>query len=94
MPRAKGRGRKGRDGPPADGNGGDAAQTEAVEDLVADPDWADISEIPKDASRYSYFETPRAFFDAMVADSASWAHGVDRNCASCVATALGKVVVP
>ena len=30
----------------------------------------------------------------MLKDSAAWAHGVDRNFASCVATAIGKVVVP
>ena len=62
--------------------------------LVADPNWVDIAEIPRDAEHYHLFHPPRAFYDEMLADRGSWAMNADLTTAKCVTSALWRISFP
>ena len=62
--------------------------------MVPDPTWVDLQLIPGNASRYRRFNTPRDFYDSMVADATAWALGADGTVVRCVTSALARTVVP
>ena len=74
------------------GTGG--TQDGDAELLVADPNWVDIAEIPRDVEHYHLFDPPRAFYDEMLADRGSWAMEADLTTAKCVTSALWRISFP
>ena len=62
--------------------------------LVADPNWVDIAEIPRNVERYHLFNPARAFYDEMLADRGSWAMDADITTARCVTSALWRISCP
>ena len=62
--------------------------------MVPDPTWVDLQLIPRDANRYHRFNTPREYYDSMVADAPAWALGADGTVVRCVTSALARTVVP
>ena len=64
------------------------------EALVADPNWVDIAEIPRNVEHYHLFHPPRAFYDEMLADRGSWAKDADLRTAKCVASAHWRISFP
>ena len=78
----------------------DAATSDALDssaaveaDILPDPEWVDIEEIPS-VERYLLFTPPRAYQDDMLADKARWAHGVGHDVACAVSTVAARVVMP
>ena len=64
------------------------------EEMQVDAGWCDIAALPVDPCKYNLFHPPKAFYDGMLADSASWSHDADKNVARCVASAISKIVMP
>ena len=64
------------------------------ESLVADPNWVDIAELPRNVEHYHLFHPPRAFYDEMLADRGSWAMEAPLTTAKCVTSALWRISFP
>ena len=62
--------------------------------MIPDPTWVDLQAIPDGATRYRRFNTPREFYDSMVADAPSWALGADGTIVRCVTSAIARTVIP
>ena len=74
------------------GTGG--TQDGDAELLVADPNWVDIAEIPRNVEHYHLFHPPRAFYDEMLADRGSWAMEAPLTTAKCVTSAFWRISFP
>ena len=74
------------------GTGG--TQDGDAELLVADPNWVDIADIPRNVQHYHLFHHPRAFYDEMLADRGSWAMEAPLTTAKCVTSAFWRISFP
>ena len=84
MPRNRARG-KAKAAPPA-------APQEPL--LTPDPEWVDLQAVPGGPTKYKCFNTPREFYDGMVADAPSWALGADPQTVRSIASAVARTVIP